>query len=270
MTALRMFSHSRRYKWAEQGRRRNETYEAELAAEKEDRKKYAKVAEYRYLEYYKRDRTRGTALSLLGWTMRGAILFLSIMALLVITIANGSLELRTAAIILGILVVHELGHVAMMRIFGYRDLSVLFLPLVGRLAANRKVRVPAWQEFLVLLMGPLPGMIIGWAFLIASYFVPGLPDFWRQVGLWAALINNINFLAVLPYDGGRMVNLLVFERIPALRIVYLLLSGLSVVALVIVSWGAGLAVLWPFLVVGASAFLALPDNGRLARRVPWA
>lgn len=275
MIALRMFLHSKRYQWAEQGGRRNEpSSRAEVDAEQEEREKYGDLGEYKYLEYYRRDFQKGTALSLLGWTPRGAILFVSIILLLVISLGRGSLDALTAMIILWVLLVHELGHVVMMRIFGYRDFSVFFLPLIGRFAGAKRVRVPSWQEFLVLLMGPLPGLIVGWSLLVYAFFNPSLPVFWQKVGLWAALINNVNFLAVLPYDGGRIVNLLIFERIPALRVVYLLLSGLSVLALVLVTSLAigpfALAVLWPFLIIGVSAFLALPHNLRLARMAPWA
>jgi hypothetical protein len=272
--ALRMFVRARRYKWAEQGRRREEASRSEQEAEKKERESSGETGEYKDLEYYQQDREKGTALSLLGWTPRGAILFATIMLMLVISLSRGSLEASTAIIILMVLVVHELGHALAMRVFGYRDAKVFFLPLVGRLAGRRKVCVPTWQEFVTLMMGPVPGLLIGWGLLVYAFFDPSLPTVLQKLGLWAALINNVNLLAVLPYDGGRIVNLLIFERLPAVRVIYLLLSGISVLALVVLgslAFGSfAFALLWPFLMIGISAFLAVPSNIRFAKMAPWA
>lgn len=272
--ALRMFFHSRRYQWAEQGRRKTEAYNEELKAEKETRQKFGEVGELKYLEYYKRDRQKGTALSLLGWTPPGAAVFALIILLLLISMGRGTLEVSSAYIIICVLVLHELGHAITMRVFGYRDFSVFFLPLIGRLGGSRKVRVPAWQEFVALLMGPIPGLLFGWALLLLAFFVPSLPEFWQKVGFWAALINNVNLFAVLPYDGGRIVNLLLFERVPAVRVAYLVISGLAMLGLILFSVLAigplALAALWPFLLIGIAAFIALPNTIRLAKMAPWA
>lgn len=272
--ALRMLLHSRRYKWAEQGRKRSERYQAELDGKKAEQERYADVGEYKYLEYYKRDRDKGTSLSLLAWTVRGVILFVSILALLGISLMGGKIDPTDAYVIVGVLVAHELGHAIAMAFFGYRDASVFFLPLIGCLARARKVRVPAWQEFIVLLMGPLPGLIVGWGILLWSFFHPDTPELWQKIGFWAALINNLNFLAVLPYDGGRIINLLIFERVPAIRVIYLLISGSAVMIAVAMAFFAigplALALLWPLVLLGLSAFTALPDNVRLARMAPWA
>ncbi|NIP98315.1 MAG: hypothetical protein GWO24_34855, partial [Akkermansiaceae bacterium] len=55
-----------------------------------------------YLAHYRRDRQIGTALSLLGWTMPGAILFASIVALLVVCLSSGVIDLTTVGIIAGV------------------------------------------------------------------------------------------------------------------------------------------------------------------------
>lgn len=272
--AFRMLLHWKRYTRVGGGDHREETRRAERDGGNGGEEPDKDPGGPEYLAHYRRDRQTGTALSLLGWTIPGAILFASIVALLVVCLSSGVIDLTTVGIIAGVLLVHELGHVALMRVFGYRDLSILFIPLIGRLARNRRIRVPAWQEFVVLLMGPLPGLVVGWGLLMTGCFVPSLPEFWQQVGFWAALINNVNFLAVFPYDGGRIVNLLVFDRIRSFRLVYLLLSSFSVIVLVTLTlWSMGpaaVAVLSPFLVIGISAFLVLPEHVRHARMAPLA
>lgn len=268
--ALKMIFHSSRNQLAERSRKLEGNHQKELDAERAERERYGKIGEYKYLEYYKEDKKRGSSLQLIGWTPTGAILFFSIALLIAFFYARGAIDGTSVGIIAGVLVFHELGHIAAMMVFGYRDLHVLFIPGLARLVPERNIRVPSWKEFVVLLMGPLPGLLIGWSLLVVAYFNPALPPFWREVGFWAALINNLNFLAVLPADGGRVINLLIFERVPALRVIYLVASGVSVILYVIIYFLVRDTVPWPILVVLVSTFLALPDNWRHARMSPWA
>ena len=47
-----------------------------------------------------------------------------------------------------------------MRAFGYRELGVVVLPFLGAVAFGRKDDAGPWQKLVVLLAGPLPGLIL--------------------------------------------------------------------------------------------------------------
>ncbi len=60
-----------------------------------------------------------------------------------------------------ILLVHESGHALLMRAFGYRDMSMFFVPFVGAVVTGVASELPAWKQALVLLAGPVPGLLVG-------------------------------------------------------------------------------------------------------------
>ncbi len=69
-------------------------------------------------------------------------------------------ELMDIAIIVVVLFIHELGHFFAMRYFSYSDTSIFFLPF-GAVTLGKKEKRSAWEEYVVSLAGPLPGIIIG-------------------------------------------------------------------------------------------------------------
>lgn len=64
--------------------------------------------------------------------------------------------------------VHELGQLLGMWVFGYSDLTMFFVPFLGALASGRKAEIKPWQEAIVLVMGPLPGYLLGLAILFSE------------------------------------------------------------------------------------------------------
>jgi len=129
--------------------------------------------------------------------------------------------------LLGVIAFHELGHWAMMRLFGYRDTSVFFLPFLGAATTGHKPDATLSQEMIVLLAGPLPGIAVGIALAVAR------PD-WLRVDLgreavaMLLVINILNLLPVMPLDGGRIVERLVLAGHPKAS---LLVSGSGVAGL---------------------------------------
>jgi len=69
-------------------------------------------------------------------------------------------------ILVMVLIVHELGHYAAMRIFGYYQTSVFFIPGIGAAATGKTDKPNYWHRFVVYLAGPLPGIIIGVLLLV--------------------------------------------------------------------------------------------------------
>lgn len=114
--------------------------------------------------------------------------------------------LRFAAILFVVVAIHEFGHYLAMRLSGYRNVQMLALPLVGGVTIGHEARPDAARRAWMSLMGPLPGIVIGWGLLVASAG-DGL-DFDSlafQASLVFLFVNYLNVLPVPPLDGAHVV-----------------------------------------------------------------
>lgn len=104
-----------------------------------------------------------------------------------------------------IVLVHELGHVVVMRAFNWRVREVKLLPFGGVAEVEDAGSIPAKEEALVAIAGPLQNL---WMGLLA----------WGcgQLGLWDAewaeyvwkanmMIGLFNLLPIYPLDGGKLL-----------------------------------------------------------------
>src|SRR5215831_939017 len=64
-------------------------------------------------------------------------------------------------ILTGIVIFHELGHFLAMKLYHYKELGIFFIPLLGAYASGTKREVSQKQSAVILLAGPLPGIIVG-------------------------------------------------------------------------------------------------------------
>ena len=131
----------------------------------------------------------------------------------------------TVGMLLGLIAVHEFGHWVMMRLFGYQRMGRFFVPFVGPLDRGRKLHAPPWQQLMVILAGPLPGMLFGLGVLVAGFLVPDLPVWLRDLGGLALALNAFHLLPFLPLDGGKAVDLLIFRDLPILRPLFTIVSA---------------------------------------------
>lgn len=132
--------------------------------------------------------------SLAAYLLLGYFFFQSYITLLVIT---------------AIVMIHELGHFLAMRYFRYNDLGIFFIPLLGAYVSGTKREVSQSQSAVILLAGPLPGIIIGVLLILIDKQGTGLyflhiPLY--RIGLIFMLLNGINLLPVYPLDGGQLLN----------------------------------------------------------------
>jgi Zn-dependent protease len=158
--------------------------------------------------------------------------------------------------LIGVLLFHELGHFAGMRLFGYRDVRMFFIPFFGAAVSGRKVNIKAWQEAVILILGPLPGIAAGFVLSMAllAWDQPNV----RQLALLLITINALNLFPLLPFDGGRLANLLWYGRSPAFEAAFQLMGA-------IVLMGLGYMIHFSFWMLGILLLVSVHYNFKLAR-----
>ncbi|MDO3681728.1 site-2 protease family protein [Paenibacillus ehimensis] len=138
------------------------------------------------------------------------------------------------ATLFGIVLIHELGHVAAARSFGWRIREVQLLPFGGVASLEDPGGVPAVQDLVVALAGPLQNvwmMAVGSFLTAVGLFSEPWGSYFVQANLLIALFN---LLPVLPLDGGKVMQVLVGWWLPYQRTIQvtagasLLLSALLI------------------------------------------
>jgi Zn-dependent protease len=189
---------------------------------------------------------------------RMGLLLIVTLALFVFTQLGNSLGWMGVVVLVGVLLFHELGHLAGMKLFGYRDLKMFFIPFFGAAVSGKRVGVASWKEAVVLLLGPLPGIALGLVLAAMLSAGPSSPPS-TQLTAWATalvIINAFNLLPVTPLDGGRLFHLLLFSRHRWLEIGFSAFAGLVLIA----AFGVGLYLL-P--IIGVLILVGLPRQWRL-------
>jgi Zn-dependent protease len=183
------------------------------------------------------------------------------LALLVVSVvaysALGSLSspLQTVAIIVGVLLVHELGHLVAMLAFGYRDVKMFFIPFFGAAVSGEHLTVSGHKRAIVALLGPFPGIVIGIVLAVAGV---GGNEFALSVASMALLINAFNLLPLYPLDGGRFLQEILFCRNRYAEVVFKFLAGVAIVLLGFASDS------WIFMVFGGFVAIGSLHTYRLA------
>lgn len=155
-----------------------------------------------------------------------------------------------------VLSLHEMGHALVMRWVGYRNVNVFFIPFFGAIATGSPNRsVSAWKEAMVLLAGPVPGLVLG-AWLITTGVFGG-SEFTYELGSLALSLNAFNLLPISPLDGGKLMDLILFRRAPRLGQGFLVLSALGL---------AGLAWFSRSPILGVLAGVILLSSGKTYRQ----
>jgi Zn-dependent protease len=108
-----------------------------------------------------------------------------------------------AVIILGMLVIHEYGHLRCMKHYGMKTRGIYLVPLIGAAAVAEDNFPSRRAEATIALAGPLTGAALA-AGTGLLYFATHNGAF-AAAAAWMALVNLFNLLPVVPLDGGRVV-----------------------------------------------------------------
>lgn len=103
---------------------------------------------------------------------------------------------------IGLLLVHEMGHFVVIRGKGLPAGLPIFIPLVGAFVTMRRAPLNVRDEAEIALAGPLAGTIGGVACLIA-YWRMGIPVL-LPLAYFSFYLNLLNLIPVGPLDGARV------------------------------------------------------------------
>ncbi len=156
-----------------------------------------------------------------SWITNVAILVFSLY--LFIQLGFFRMGLQGVLVIIAVLFVHEMGHLLGMKMFGYKNVQMFFIPMMGAAVSGTSQNVASWKKSVVTLMGPLPGIFLSLVFLIL-YLVMN-KELLLLTGVMFLLLNLLNLLPLYPLDGGRFVNEVLFSRNRYLELVTNILAA---------------------------------------------
>ncbi len=137
----------------------------------------------------------------------------------------------TALII--VLLIHESGHFIAMKMFGYKAVKMTFVPFVGAYVSGEAINLSNRNKLMVLLAGPLPGIVIGSMLLVLHHHNHQEPYYLFAIVF--LLQNTFNLLPIFPLDGGQFFQALFFNTGRTIQLFFL--YGLLVLVLVVSFYG---------------------------------
>ena len=140
-------------------------------------------------------------------------------------------DFQVLFLVLLILFIHEMGHLLAMKAFGYNDVSMFFVPLMGAITTGDKDKVSQFQRAIIVLAGPIPGIIIG--FGITKYAVSIEHNYMAVSGVMFMLINILNLLPLDPLDGGKLIETMFFTTNEKVKQVFLIISLILMIAIAV-------------------------------------
>jgi len=167
-----------------------------------------------------------------------------------------------------LILIHELGHVYVLRREGIPATAPVFIPFVGAFIAMKGRPRDAYVESKVAIGGPIAGSFAAWATLLAGLVLEH--RMLVTLGHVGILLNLFNLIPVSPLDGGRIAG--AFSR-PfwivgyALGVVALLVTRSPLLLIVLVVGLFTLFQRWSHPIPG---YDAIPPGKRLAVGLSYA
>jgi stage IV sporulation protein FB len=149
------------------------------------------------------------------------------------------------AAILLVIIIHEMGHFAMMKLFQYSNVKIFIVPLLGAFTTGKKQQVSQWQLSLIILAGPLPGIIIGTLLFYLNQDLNN--DTLKMLSASFLVINLLNCLPFYPLDGGKLIETLFFRENHTIRLVFGIIS-IIILFLLFITLASFIMLIIPFII----------------------
>ncbi|MDX2173254.1 MAG: hypothetical protein SFY56_09050 [Bacteroidota bacterium] len=133
------------------------------------------------------------------------------------------------AAILLVIIIHEMGHFIAMKLFDYSNVKIFIVPLLGAYTTGKKQNVSQMHLSLIILAGPVPGIIIGSVLYFVNKDLQN--ETLKMLSNVFLVINLLNCLPFYPLDGGRLIETLFFKQNFAIRVAFGIISIMGLVVL---------------------------------------
>ena len=135
------------------------------------------------------------------------------------------------AILVGVILFHELGHYIAMTSFGYKDVKMFFIPLFGAAVSGKPENISGAKRAIVTLAGPIPGILLGF---FLGFFAGASENYLAmQISIMLLFINGFNLLPIYPFDGGRFLFDVILSRQKYVEAMFKLLAVAILVGIAI-------------------------------------
>lgn len=166
-------------------------------------------------------------------------------------------DLMQVLLLVAVIFIHEMGHFLMMLAFGYKDLKMFFIPLLGAFVSGKKPEISQKQRVIILLAGPVPGIVLG---ICLFFYAPWTSSF--PLTLFMVLlisINIFNMVPLLPFDGGKVLQTLFFQQSANIQTVFAVISSAVMV------WFAAYSESYIFLILPVMLVLSISAQKRMTK-----
>jgi Zn-dependent protease len=186
---------------------------------------------------------------------RQNLIFLLISVFLFFSFGLFKNPLTDLAILIGVLFIHETGHLLVMNKFGYKNIQMFFIPFFGAAVAGKAQNISGAKKAIVALAGPVPGIAVG--IVTAIFSILTQQDLVRQIALTFIFINGLNLLPFYPFDGGRFVFEILFCRSRNAEVLFKFIAGavFFIFGLVAKDWFIG--------IIGFLVLISVPTAFRI-------
>jgi stage IV sporulation protein FB len=140
-------------------------------------------------------------------------------------------DVKSILLLVVVIVIHEAGHFIAMKSYGYGNVRMLFIPLLGAYVSGQPARIHPVRKMVVLMAGPLPGILIG--MVCGMIYSHNHEYIYYQLALLFIFLNVFNLLPVSPLDGGQMLETLFFGSRKWVQTMFI---GLSAVIIAFLAW----------------------------------
>jgi hypothetical protein len=103
--------------------------------------------------------------------------------LMLVFVAGAFMNLRSISgvvTLVAVIALHEAGHALGMRMFGFSNVRMFFIPFFGAAVTGSARSAATWKEAIVTLMGPLPGIVLG-SILVLVASLRAIPSRWHSM-----------------------------------------------------------------------------------------
>ncbi len=126
-----------------------------------------------------------------------------------------------------VIIIHEIGHFIAMKILHFKDGKLLLFTFLSKLVKQKENFNSQRKKILIVLSGPLPGLIIGNVLLILY-----LQNHNELLLTFSVLFIGINLLSILPIDpldGGRLFKTIFFPNNHKINLFFVLISSILII-----------------------------------------